>query len=281
VPRRAARAGLVAALALWAWAAPAVAMPFERVSIPGEDVRLEAILYRPAGPGPHPAVIALHGCSGLFGREGTPSPRHADWGARLAAEGFLVVMPDSFGSRRLGSQCGTSNRRVTPGRERVADVRAARVWLLAQADVKRDAISLLGWSNGGSTVLAAIRRDRAPGDGLPDLARAVAFYPGCRGQAESRSFAARAPLLVLIGEADDWTPPEPCRALALAARSRGEPVEIQVYPGAFHDFDHPGLDPRQRTGLAFTASGNGTAMIGTHPDARADALRRVPAFLAR
>jgi dienelactone hydrolase len=144
----------------------------ETVMIGAEDVQLMAVLYRPSGPGPHPAVIALHGCGGLFNTAGNPSARHADWGERLAARGFLVVMPDSFKSRGLGSQCGVLNRSVRPGRERVGDVLATKAWLQARSDVKAASISLLGWSNGGSTVLAAIRKDRKPADLAPDLARA-------------------------------------------------------------------------------------------------------------
>jgi dienelactone hydrolase len=130
-------------------------------------------------------------------------------------------------------------------------------------------------------VLAAVRADRRPADGKPDIARAVALYPGCRAQAEQNGFRVRLPLLILIGDADDWTPAAPCLALTDAALGRGEPVEIRTYPGAFHDFDHPGSRVRERTGLAFTASGSGVAMVGTDPAARADAIRRVPAFLAR
>ena len=45
------------------------------------------------------------------------------------------------------------------------------------------------------------------------------------------------PLLILIGEKDDWTPAEPCRWLAETAQAQGYPVEITVYPGAHHSFD--------------------------------------------
>ncbi len=63
------------------------------------------------------------------------------------------------------------------GRERVADARAAKDWLQERDDVKRDSVSLLGWSNGASTVLASVRVDRAMTSKGPDFARAVAFYP--------------------------------------------------------------------------------------------------------
>ena len=83
-------------------------------------------------------------------------------------------------------------------------------------------------------------------------------------------------MLLLMGADDDWTPAAPCRVLA-----DGNPDRIQAtfYPGAYHDFDASNQPVRERHGLAFTASNSGVAHAGTNPDARMDALRRVPAFL--
>lgn len=266
--------GLVALLAV-----PAIAGGYERVRIPHDDYQLDAVLFRPTGPGPFPAVVALHGCGGLWREPDKLSTRHSDWGERLAATGLIVLMPDSYGSRGLGSQCGVKDVTIRASRERVGDAMAARRWLQERADVRRDAIALLGWSGGGSTILAAIRKDRRPADRQPDFARAVAFYPGCRTQSESGSFEARLPTLILMGDADDWTPPAPCDFLAKSARARGEPVELVLYPGAVHDFDHPRLDRREKEGVAYSASGTGKVTVGTDPAARDDAIRRVKAFL--
>jgi dienelactone hydrolase len=54
-----------------------------------------------------------------------------------------------------------------------------------------------------------------------------------------------------------------------------------TYPDAHHDFDAPNLPVHQRTGLAYSADGAGTAHVGTNEAARADALQRVPEWLAR
>jgi len=253
---------------------------YERVTMPISEGTLSGVFYRPAGPGPFPAVIALHGCGGLWREQGMLSIRHSDWGERLAAAGYAVLMPDSFGSRGLGSQCGVKDLTVRAGRERVADATAARIWLQQRSDIRPAQISLIGWSGGGSTVLAAIRKDRSPADGRPDFKRAVAFYPACRVQSESPSFAARMPLLVLMGDADDWTPAAPCSYLAKAARMRGEPVELVLYPGALHDFDHPRLEVREREDIAYSANGTGKVTVGTNMAAREDALKRVKAFLS-
>ncbi|GAU81060.1 dienelactone hydrolase [Bosea sp. BIWAKO-01] len=261
------------------WCAPASAGGYERVRIPVEEGQLDGVLYRPNGPGPFPAVVALHGCGGLWRDNGKLSARHSDWGERLAAAGYVVLMPDSYGSRKLGSQCGVKELTVRASRERVADAAASRQWLQARGDVRNKEIALLGWSGGGSTVLTAIRKDRRPADGQPDFARAIAFYPGCRFQSESASFSARLPTLILMGDADDWTPPAPCDHLAKAARARGEAIELVLYPGALHDFDHPRLEVKERSDVAYSATGSGKVTVGTHPEARDDAIKRVKSFL--
>jgi dienelactone hydrolase len=253
----------------------------EQVSFPGHDgVTLQGWLYRAATPGRHPAVIALLGCAGLTDKGGQPSARHDDWGKRLSALGYDVLFPDSFASRGLGPQCKVGQREVRPGRERVEDADDALTFMGTQSTVDPTKIALLGWSNGGSTVLYAVEPRKKPGTG-PDFSKAIAFYPGCRVPEESGHWATRLPLLILMGEADDWTPAAPCHDLATAAKAAGEAVDLVTYPGAYHDFDHPDLPVKQVKGLAFTANGDGVAHTGTNPAARADAIQKVPAFLAQ
>ncbi|MEA2934237.1 MAG: hypothetical protein QOD74_883, partial [Variibacter sp.] len=112
----------------------------ESIRIPGEGTELQAKLTRPAGDGPFPAVVALHGCSGLGG--GSASPLYQAWSERLAANGYVVLFPDSFGSRGLGSQCRVRERGVRPRQERVDDAHAARRWLQQQSWVKPERVSL-------------------------------------------------------------------------------------------------------------------------------------------
>ncbi|WP_460449212.1 dienelactone hydrolase family protein [Alsobacter sp. SYSU BS001988] len=273
-------AACAGALAL---SSPARAEP-QRIRLTGSDVVLAAVLYKPEGPGPFPAVVALHGCGGLFLRNGKVSPRDEDWGERLAAQGFAVLMPDSYGPRAVGPQCRNRDRTVRPSAQRQADAHAARRWLQSQPFVKPEAVSLMGWSNGAATTLYAIKDSKtsraAMGDG-PDFARAVAFYPGCRALAERGGYKPRAPLLILMGENDDWTPVESCRRLVDQAKAAGRAATLVAYQGAFHDFDSPGAPVVTRRGLAFTASDTGEAQAGTDPAGREDAIARVPAFLAR
>lgn len=260
----------------------------ERVRIPAVGITLAGVVYRPAGTGPFPAVVALHGCAGLTGRDGKIMPREEDWAQKLVAEGFVVLLPDSYSPRGLVSQCRVRERKVRASRERRDDAHAARRWLQQQAYVKHNAVSLLGWSNGATGVLYAMRAERPTRPGRrfrvvgTDFAKAVAFYPGCRTLLDAGDFKPRAPLLVLMGQADDWTPAKPCEAMVSRAKTLGGDATFVGYPGAYHDFDVPDRPVTVLKGLAFTGAGTGgDAHTGTDPAARADALKRVPQFLAR
>jgi dienelactone hydrolase len=253
----------------------------DHVDIPAGDLTLHASLYRPEGAGPFPAVVALHDCSGLVHhRPLTETRLYVEWARLLVANGFVVLFPDSFGSRGIGPQCREQNRKVHASRERVADANAARRWLQAQNYVKPDRVSLLGWSNGGIAALWAVRPTTAPRDGSTDFRSAVTFYPGCRKLRET-AWSARVPTLILIGSADDWTPAAVCQQMVAGAHDRTARVQLIVYPGAPHEFDRANSPIRLRTGLVNTPDPFGRVHSGTNPAARADALKRVPEWLAR
>jgi dienelactone hydrolase len=266
---------LVAAL----WANAAAAAP-ELVDIPDGEVTLHATLYRPEGAGPFPAVVALHDCGGLLHRPLAETQLYEQWARLLVADGFVVVFPDSFGSRGIGSQCRERNRKVRASRERVADANAARVWLQGQSYVRGERISLLGWSNGGAAALWTVRPTAAPRDATSDFRSAVVFYPGC-ARLHQTAWSARIPTLILIGSADDWTPAAACQQMVAGAHGRSARVQLIVYPGAHHEFDWANAPLRLRTGLVNTVDPSGKAHGGTSPSARNDALKRVPQWLAR
>lgn len=245
------------------------AQGYGQVTYPSADgTAISALFALPSGTAPFPAVILLHGCGGRDRANGTLTARHEEWAELLLARGYAVLLPESFASRGQGSQCAVRDRGILPWRERRADAAGARDFLQRQPGIDPARIALMGWSHGGSSVLASAD--------LSGITAFVAFYPGCSRALRTGDWVPAAPLLLLIGDADDWTPAHPCRALAAAGGPR---VSFVEYPGAYHGFDAPGETVRLRTGLAFSVRGDGTAHVGTNPAARADALRRVPAFL--
>src|SRR3981081_616174 len=220
-----------------ALAARARPLPAPRqVDISSSGGTLHAQLYRPDGDGPFPVVIALHGCGGLAGNSEPVQPRYRDWAEQLLKAGNAVLLPDSYGSRELGPQCRVREHRVSARRERVADIMASKQWLLHQPWAARDRISLLGWANGASALLWAVRPQLSSRNVEPDFRSAVAFYPDCRISA-GLGWSARVPTLVLIGAKDDVSSPPACRQMVDGAHGRSALARIVVYPSAYHDFD--------------------------------------------
>ena len=250
----------------------------DQVDIPSSNGVLHAQLFKPAGSGPFPVVIALHGCGGLGAGSEQVAPRYRDWAEQLVKTGHAVLMPDSYGSRELGPQCRARERRVLARRERVADIMAARQWLLQQSWVSRDRISLIGWANGASALLWAVRPQLAAQKIEPDFRSAVAFYPDCR-ISSGLGWSARVPTLLLIGAGDDVSSPAACRQMVDGARGRSALARIVVYPNAMHDFDRANLPLHALGDTDATAPERGH--LGGDPAARADSQKRVAEWLAR
>jgi len=269
-------------LTLFGVACPADAAPLPapvQVEIPSGTAILHAQLYKPDGDGPFPVVIALHGCGGLAGPSEPVQPRYRDWAEQLLKAGHAVLLPDSYGSRELGPQCRAHERRVLARRERVADIMASRQWLLQQPWAERDRISLLGWANGASAMLWAVRPQPPSRKVDPDFRSAIAFYPDCR-ISSGLGWSARVPTLLLIGARDDISSPPACRQMVDGARGRSALARIVVYPGAYHDFDRANLKP-QAIAATSDASLPERGHLGTDPEARADSQKRVAEWLAR
>lgn len=252
----------------------------ERVSFPSADAArtaVHALLFRPAGEGPFPAVVALHGCGGLFNRQGRLVARERAWAQTLTARGYLVLFPDSFGARGVTRACADAAPAARPWVERSADAYGALAYLQARGDVIPDRIGLMGWSHGGGSVLFAIA-DASPLRPalLPkgDFRAAVAFYPGwCSARRLGAGWRPKVPLLLELGAADDWTPAAPCVEIVQSAVDRGAPARIALHDGAWHDFDWPGMAVRSRSPRP-----GRTVHTGMDPEARAQALVQVPAF---
>jgi len=258
---------LIALIALAAAASSASA--FEKVSFPSRDSSdLVGWLARPAGAGPFPVVIGLHGCAGLYKRSGEINARENDWSQRLTSAGYAVLLVDSFGPRGIKALCNDRERSLTPA-GRARDAFAAIDWLEKQSFAAKQRIALIGWSNGGSTALRVA--------GAPEAKRlrhVIAFYPGCRVILK-RGWQAQTDTAIFQGLADDWTPAAPCEELARVGGAR-----FVGFPGAFHDFDHPSLKLRERR-AAYSQRPNGMVTIGSDPKARAAAIDAVMAILKR
>jgi len=221
---------------------------------------LQGILRQPAGKGPSPAVVLLHGCNGDWRR------LDARWGERIARWGYVTLTVDSLGPRGLHNTC-TGGAPVDMAR----DAYRALNFLTKQPSVDQARVAAIGFSQGGWLALTSVERGIIEQTSPNKFRAAVVFYPPCRAFKGNMTV----PTLVLIGALDDWTPASECRYMVDGrddfgiSRQKGanRTVKLIVYPDAYHAFDDPAL----REGVQY---------IGHHleynrkaADQSADALR--------
>ncbi|MDA0675452.1 MAG: dienelactone hydrolase family protein [Proteobacteria bacterium] len=263
---------------------PARAADYERVRFASHDrarTAIEAHLALPSTPGPHPAIVMMHGCGGLVDSKRRPTSRYRQWTDVLTRAGYAAVMVDSYTPRGFPESC-TQARPIRSAEDRAADAMGAVDFIRHDARFDATRLALIGWSNGSRAVLTAMAETYP---GAHAFRTAIAFYANCTitlpGEAAWRPYA---PLQVLIGELDDWTPAAACLTLARRTRANaGAPFDVSVYPGAHHGFDTPSSPVRYReTVLNSSKPGGGYgAHVGTHDPALLRAIDDVQALLAK
>ena len=230
-------------------APPSEPVRFDSVVAGATPVTLQGYLRRPAGPGPFPAVVLMHGCGG--GAEDVDW----NWGVRIAAWEYVTLTIDRHAPRGLKNSCVMGY----PPDVRFDAFRAFD-FLVRQPFVDPRRVVIVGFSQGGMLALSSIERRPEERSSANKFRAAVAFYPICR----LVRGPVTAPALILIGEKDDWTPADDCRRLVEGeneigmSREKGDgpPIRLIVYPGAYHDFDRSDLPPIRYLGhqLAYDKS---------------------------
>lgn len=220
----------------------------------GTFLALTGQLTRPKGEGLFPAVVLLHGCSGL-------NRFYHAWAERLASWGYVALRVDSFGSRGASS-CHDFDQLLELPKKRAQDTYAAKSFLSGLPYVDRNRIGVIGWSHGGWTVLTALNAGETE---ISPFKAAVAFYPFC-GEPLTKL---NAPLLILIGDLDDYCPARLCSS-RMPVEKAAHDVILKLYQGAYHCFDWEGTDLQYM----------GHRLL-YNPVASADAQVRVREFLAK
>ncbi|AZN36558.1 dienelactone hydrolase family protein [Iodobacter ciconiae] len=256
----------------WFYLLCVIALPAraERVLIPGAEIVLSAKYFAPPFPeaGPAAAVLLLHGCNGLHSDGINPRPDRM--ASLLQEKGYAVLMLDSFGARDLQEICSVplSKRTLSP-RMRAEDARHALEWLKTRKEIDGDRLGVIGWSHGATSVLALL------GQKQPSVRVGVGFFPSCSSYLLKDKYQVTAPLLLLVGEDDDWTPAEPCRALV--ARADQPTFRLITYPDTLHDFDNAALKSGEITRLTM---GTSSVSVAFNPEASSDAYRRTFKWLS-
>jgi dienelactone hydrolase len=260
---RAVLAGALAALA-WSSAPPAVApaeagsYAAEPVTFSSGELKLRAVLARPAGDGPFPAYIHAHG-SMTWEAAARPPWTRLESGSHLdvlAQHGYVVMLVARRGHRGSEGTTQTHTVRNTTGtivtaaqvfhaaETEAADLIAAFEYVRALPYVDPERVALGGHSMGGLiTVLAAAREPRLRA--VVSLAGGFTWKEGNNETAwplverawREAAGKIRAPVLIMWSRNDYLLEPDIGRELEKALKKQGRPVQFQLYP-PFEDHGH-------------------------------------------
>jgi acetyl esterase len=240
--------------------------PEDRVYANPDGTALLARIYRPAGEGPHPAVLEVHGGAWVNGDR----LNNAAIAEALAAAGILVVSIDF----RMPPQV----QYPLP----VADVNYGIRWLKAHAEelgTRPDLVGALGTSSGGHLLLLNVLRPTDPRYAVPPfhgddatVAFAIVCWPVADPLTRYRTMRARGnerlvaahhqfwpdeaameegspqailtrgealqtpPILIMQGTADDNLTPDMASNFADAYAKAGGTITLEMFPGLPHAF---------------------------------------------
>ncbi len=196
----------------------------------GDPVTITGVLTLPVGTtGPVPAVIILHGSSGI-------TPGEWVWAKRMNDLGYASFVIDSF-TGRLITETETDQSKLSMAAN-IADAYVALGLLASDPAIDAKRIAVMGFSRGGVAALSSALDPfrRAGTDGNLRFAAHVAFYPGC-GISYRAANLDGSPILMLLGGKDDYTPAASCAAYAEDLRTKGAQVTVKTYANAYHAFD--------------------------------------------
>jgi carboxymethylenebutenolidase len=198
--------------------------PYSRTKI-SKHVQVECLQFWPQEKGTYPGIVLLHEWWGL-------NSQIKDLGARLACEGYGVIIPNLYG--RLGGMV-TASPDVAEGlmakakeADLLQDINSCCEFLNTRDYIKRNIHGVMGFGMGGSFALRfACQRKR--------LRAAVSFY-GRVGQTKEVLKDLYCPVLYHHGGQDTWAGMEEVELLQAAAGSFGKRIDIRAYPEARHAF---------------------------------------------
>lgn len=230
--RLSSRVAFVAALVVLLSGFTSTEISFKSLSVAGasDGVEIPAMLGRPDGAGPFPAVVMLPACLGLNPELG------GDWARMLAAAGYVSIALENVKPRDM-KNCISRGPRNRPWESWIGDAYGALDYLSRQGFVDARRVAVAGFSNGGIILSKYMASDLATPSGHRFKAM-ISIYAHCNGDGRVGGApvagSPRVPWLIVNGAEERPEMREPCSQL------KGRPnVTFHLIPGAYHGWDIP------------------------------------------
>ena len=253
----------------------------EFFEIPSDDKPLQALMFRPAGDGPFPAIVAMHGCDGLTNSAGKLRRGYRGLGRASCGRGLRSAVSRTATARAVLT---TMPRQRAAPCDRIASASPMHTpratGCSSRISSRKDRIS--------PARLGQWRHRRAVGGAAESCAKRRAGRIFARRRYSIRAAAGwarppgarRIPTLILLGALDDWAPAKNCEQMVAGARGRSARAVIVKYKSAHH-ISIVRICRSAAAQCRFSAGRLRPRHGRQQSEARADALKRVPQWLAR
>lgn len=178
-----------------------------------------------------PAMVISHGSGGIL------ADREPMWAERLRKQGVATFLVDSFAPRGIASTGADQSR--LPLAASIADALHALQLLSTHPRIDPRRIGIIGFSKGGQVALyTALEpfREAVMGNDGERFALHIALYASCSIPYKGAPVS-DAPILLLLGGADDYTPSAHCGRYADWLREHGGNVDMTIIENGHHGFD--------------------------------------------
>jgi dipeptidyl aminopeptidase/acylaminoacyl peptidase len=218
-----------------------------------DGLEIEGLVVLPAGEGPHPAVVKVHG--GPTAAYWWSFPHMGD--VDLAAAGYAVFLPNPRGSAGRGQAFATANLGDMGGGD-LGDILAGVDELVAQGLVDDDRVAVMGGSYGGFMAAWAVSQtDRFRASvamaavtnwlsfhNTTNIGRFDELFLDADPYSEGSDYwhrspvvharRVRTPTLVMHGALDLCVPVSQGQEMYQALAAAGVPTELVIYPREGH-----------------------------------------------
>lgn len=224
----------------------------ERVTCEHEGTFMEGFARVPAGAGPHPAVLIIHGGNGID----HIVPRTAE---RLAEAGYLAIAADMVGpeAQKAGPQA-VQKASAIYGQDAMLARRRTAAWVdvvAALPSTLPDRIAVIGYCFGGHCVLELARSGA-------DVRAVVSFHGIPTTRAPAQSGSVKAEVAVYTGAKDPFAPVDQVDALRRELSDAGASYHITVFGEAEHAFTDPDIAAYNQKGCTYNAVADRVSWAG-------------------
>lgn len=207
----------------------------------GETLKGE--IARPAGPGPHPAVLVMHHAIGL-------GPNEMRRAKMLAEAGYVALATDMYG---IGTEAVPQDvygplfakLQADPNRLR-GRVLAGYETLRAQPGVDKARIGAIGFCFGGQCVLELARSGAPVGAVVSFHGLLTTGLPAAKG-------AVKAKVLAITGALDPYAPPEHVADFQKEMAAAEADWQLTVYGNGMHAWTDPSVAEHNVPGVRYDA----------------------------